>query len=241
MPLENDAPLADRLVPLRAFDLRMAAEPWPFEAAHAARIEEHWRGLSAANPHLWNGRVLKLRGWSLQGGVLSGRMLDASYAAFLAWRDWGYPDPDICNLFGSAVIRTADGALVFGQMAAHTATAGQVYPPGGNLDHGDITADGRVDVPASIARELAEETGLRAEDAQFNGHFAILDGPRLCVAAVLAFPHSAAEIARLIHEHNDKDDKPELAAAVILRRRQDVGGLAMPPYARILAQALLNI
>ena len=41
-------------------------------------------------------------------------------------------DYGIYNLFGSALIVSGDGALIFGVMGADTANAGRVYPPGGS-------------------------------------------------------------------------------------------------------------
>src|SRR5690606_17558346 len=108
------------VTPVERLDLTLAPDHWPFELANAPAIEDHWRQLSAANTQLWNGRVLKLIDWRHEGAAIRGRLVESSYAACLAWRDWGYPDPTAKNLFGSAVIRSCDDALIYGRMANHT-------------------------------------------------------------------------------------------------------------------------
>lgn len=226
-------------MPVRRFAIRLTGETWRFEAEYAEKISAHWQKLTADNPHLWNGRVMKLASFDVADGVFSGSMVEASYAAFLAWRDWNYPDPDIRNLFGSAVIRARGGELVFGKMAAHTATAGQVYPPGGNLDRDDLRESGDVDVEGSISRELGEETGLDAGEALTHSTYAVFDGPRISISRVFEFPYTAEEIVARIGNHNAREERPELDEAVVLARPSDADGLTMPPYARALAERLL--
>lgn len=232
--------IAGGLLPVQVLDIRMTRETWAFEERYRNDIEENWRRLVSENPYLWNGRVLKLTDWHLEGGRFEGRMVDTAYAAFLAWRDWGYPDPGVRNLFGSAVVRSSDGALIFGRMAAHTATAGLCYPPGGNLDHADITADGAVDIEGSIARELAEETGLDARAAEKQGLVAVFDGPRISISAILAFPMSADEVVEKVALHNRRFERPELAGVVPIFPGGDISGLPMPPFARMLADNLFG-
>ncbi|MXN63565.1 NUDIX domain-containing protein [Stappia sp. GBMRC 2046] len=227
------------LVPVRQLAVRLTGAAWRFEAENAEKIDAHWQKLTAGNPHLWNGRVMKLASFEIDGGVFRGSMVEASYAAFLAWRDWNYPDPHIRNLFGSAVIRARGGELVFGKMAGHTSTAGQVYPPGGNLDPDDLREDGEVDVAGSIVRELGEETGLDAGEALTHSTFALFDGPRISISRLFEFPYSAADIVARIDEHNAREERPELEEAIVLAKPSDADGLTMPPFARALADRLL--
>lgn len=101
----------------------------------------------------------------IAGTGLRGSFLETDYASFLAWRDWGFPDPTVKNCFALAGILTSDNAFLTGVMAAHTANAGRVYFPGGTLDPSDFIA-GKVNIESSMRRELTEETGLDPE--QFN-------------------------------------------------------------------------
>src|SRR5713226_8995453 len=89
--------------------------------------------------------------------------IDAHFASFLAWRDWGFPDGGVFNGFGMGALRCSDGAFVLGEMGEHTANAGRIYFPSGTPDLDDIR-DGAVDISGSIAREVLEETGLAPAD-----------------------------------------------------------------------------
>jgi 8-oxo-dGTP pyrophosphatase MutT (NUDIX family) len=208
-------------------------------------VERHWAEAVARNPRLWNGRVLgtlapgRPGGIAIEAGVLTACAIEWSFAEFLAWRDWGYPEIGVRNLFGSAAILSDDGALVYGVMGGHTANAGRVYPPGGSLEPRDVTGDGRVDVLRSIAIELGEETGLDPADAGTGPLLAIFDGPRVSIARVFRFGGEADAIAGRIRRFIAADPDAELADVAIIRA-QDVGDPRLPPYAAMLAAHLLR-
>ena len=123
--------------------LRLRSGAWPIADDLRPKIEAHWAACLAANPHLWNGRVLGTiapgapGGIAVHGGVLTGEAVEGDFAGFLAWRDWGFPEIGIRNLFGSALVLSSDGALILGVMGATTANAGRIYPPGGSLEPAD--------------------------------------------------------------------------------------------------------
>jgi 8-oxo-dGTP pyrophosphatase MutT (NUDIX family) len=219
---------------------------WPFPAGDRQRIAEHWERLVASNPRLWNGRVLgtlapgRSGGISIRDGVLTATALEDDFAAFVAWRDWGFPDLGLRNLFGSAVIRAADGPLIYGLMGAHTANPGRIYPPGGSLEPRDVTADGRVDVLRSIELELAEETGLSHGDAAPERLLAVFDGPRVSIAQVYRFSEPADVLAGRIRAFIAADSRPELADIVVVSRAADLPAKATQPFAAALATHLLG-
>lgn len=212
---------------------------WAFERRHAGEIEAHWAELLRQNPTLWNGRTLKLAGYTLADGHFTGTCRECSYAAFLAWRDWGAPDLETRNIFGSAVLRAADGALLYGVMSQTTANSGRIYPPGGNLDPADIRPDGCVDILGAIFRELEEETGLRAQDITPGPLYAILDGPRISIARVLDVPLAAAPLRERILRHSQASEEQELSDIRILRHPQDLASPDFVPFARDIARLLL--
>ncbi|NNE21280.1 MAG: NUDIX hydrolase [Rhizobiales bacterium] len=178
--------------------------------------------MSAANPDIWNGNVLMAYDVKLSGSVFSASFLNTDYASFIAWRDWGWPDTTVYNCFGSAVIRSRDGALVYGCMHTNTLNAGLCYPPGGSLDQTDLRDDGSIDLDGSITRELAEETGLDAAGATAGGRWAIFDEQRISIARMLTFDSSADEIADQINAHILAEESPELSGSVILRAINDI-------------------
>ena len=221
--------------------LETSEEAWPFAQIHRERIAAHWAATVAGNPTLWDGRVLGTLAPRVENGVLSARLIETSFSAFLAWRDWGYPDKDYFNMFGSAVISGSDGGYIFGVMGAHTSNAGHIYPCGGSLEPGDVAPGGTVDLWGSIARELNEETGLRAEDAQQGGDFLSRHGQLLSVTRVFRFDAPTRDLARKIEANIAAQDERELAGVAVLFDAGDLDPGRMPAYALATARHLLGV
>ena len=190
-----------------ALDFRLGAGVWDFARARAAEIAALWARRSAEKPRLFNGRVLMLGRHAVEARqalrVLSGEFLETDFADFLAWREFGFPESNACNGFSMAALRAADGAFLLGEMAAHTASAGAIYFPAGTPDRQDLSGD-VVDLEASVRRELFEETGLRAEEAEItpgwivaraNGRVACMKLMRLAVAGEAARARIDAALA----------------------------------------------
>ncbi len=226
-------------VPITSLDLRLGPGKWAFAQDEKTRIAEHWRKLEDENPRIWNGEVLICSGAVLKETVLSGQFIKTDYASFVAWRDWGWPDKAVCNCFGSAAVLAADKAVLYGRMAGHTLNPGKIYPPGGSLEMRDVGADGRVDVMGSIIRELEEETGLKATDAEKGKLLAIFDGHRLSVAQVFRFGGSAEVLARQVRHYLQSAHEDELSDIEIVNSTSQIDS-TMPPYAVALAQYLVS-
>jgi len=120
--------------PILSLDLQFTADPWDFALAERVRIDAHWARLVAANPGLWNGEVLMCSHVTFADGRLEARFIRSDFASLVAWRDWDWNASNALNLFGSAVVMSGDGALLYGRMADHTLNAGRIYPPGGSLE-----------------------------------------------------------------------------------------------------------
>jgi 8-oxo-dGTP pyrophosphatase MutT (NUDIX family) len=226
-------------VVITALDLRLHSGSWSFAEAEKSRIAEHWRKLADANPRIWNGDVLICAGAEVANSVLTGRFIKTDYASFVAWRDWGWPDKTVCNVFGSAIVHTADNALLYGRMASHTLNAGKIYPPGGSLEMKDVATDGRVDVMGSLIRELMEETGLDAADAERGELLAVFDGPRLSVAQVFRFAQPAEVLAEEVRRYLHDGHEDELSDIEIVRASSQFDS-TMPAYAVALARYLVG-
>lgn len=224
-------------VAITALDLRLHSGSWSFAEAEKLRIAEHWRKLADANPRIWNGDVLICAEAGITDAVLTGRFIKTDYASFVAWRDWGWPDKSVSNLFGSAIVHTSDNALLYGRMAPHTLNAGKIYPPGGSLEMKDVSADGRVDVMGSLIRELTEETGLNAADAEKGELLAVFDGPRLSVAQVFRFTSSAETLAGQVRRYLHDGHEDELSDIEIIRAGSQFDS-TMPDYAVAIARYL---
>lgn len=225
--------------------LRLRSGGWPLTDDFRPKIEAHWAACVAANPHLWNGRVLgtlapgQPGGITIQEGVLTGEAVEGDFAGFLAWRDWGFPEIGIRNLFGSALVMSSDEALILGVMGATTANAGRMYPPGGSLEPADVDAHGEVDVIASIERELKEETGLNAAEAVVDGMMVAFDGPRVSVGRVLRFPMPADDLVSTIMAELDRQEERELERVVAFRSRAELDRPEVTGYSRAFAGRLL--
>lgn len=237
--MNDQRPSAITPQPITSLDLRLRPGSWAFADAERLRIREHWRKLADANPKIWNGDVLICSGAELEDGGLKGDFLKTDYASFVAWRDWGWPDRTVCNCFGSAAVLSSDRAVLYGRMAGHTLNAGKIYPPGGSLEMMDVKADGRVDVMGSITRELEEETGLKAADAERGELLAIFDEYRLSVAQVFHFASSAEALAKGIRQYLRTAHEDELSDIEIVSPTSQIDS-TMPPYAIALAQYLVK-
>ncbi|QRG07506.1 NUDIX hydrolase [Xanthobacter dioxanivorans] len=224
-------PVDRRIAPVHHLDLVFEPGGWPEMAPRRAEIEAHFARRAAGNPHLWNGPVLLLRDYAFHGGSLSGRFRQTDFAAFTFWRDTGWRDQGLVNAFALAAIEGSDGGFVLGVMGPHTASAGRTYFPGGTPDPSDITPDGRVDLHASMLRELLEETGLSpadiARDAGFTG---IFEGPRVALPGRLVFDAPADALAARIRAFLAREERPELADVAVVQSEADITG-QMAPFA----------
>ena len=92
------------------------------------------------------------------------------------------------NCFAMAALRCADGAFLLGEMAPHTFNAGQIYFPAGTPDPNDVF-DNRVDLEASVRRELFEETGIEAsETIMASGWTLALTPQRIACMKLMTLP-----------------------------------------------------
>jgi 8-oxo-dGTP pyrophosphatase MutT (NUDIX family) len=214
---------------LKSLELRFAPVRWAFAEERRAEIDAHFAELKHARSALWNGRVLLLHQWSLADGVFRGAYLETDFASFLAWRDWGFPDPAVRNSFSMGALQAADGAFLLGVMGAHTANAGKVYFPCGTPDPGDIAGD-RVDLDGSARRELAEETGLEASGLEAEpGWTTVFARPRIAHIKVLRSNETATALRARIMGHLMQEQQPELADIRIVRGPADLDPM-MPDF-----------
>ena len=208
----------------RVTTLDLAVRPivWSFAEERRAEIASHFAEKQRERPKIWNGRVLLGRDAVFADGHLSATYFETDFASFLAWRDWGFPDTAVFNGFGMGALRTSDGAFIMGEMAQHTANAGRIYFPSGTPDLGDVT-DGALDVPGSVVREIAEETGLTAEDytAEAVWH-CVVSGRAIAMIRVLNLDMPGEEARARIEANLAREDEPELSAIHLVRGMSDL-------------------
>ncbi|MGY3038354.1 hypothetical protein ACVIIV_007524 [Bradyrhizobium sp. USDA 4354] len=208
----------------RVTTLDLAVRPiaWPFAEERRAEIAAHFAEKQRERPKIWNGRVLLGCDAVFAGGHFTATYFETDFASFLAWRDWGFPDPAVFNGFGMGALRTSDGAFVMGEMAQHTANAGRIYFPSGTPDLDDVR-DGALDVPGSVVREIAEETGLTADDyaAEADWH-CVVSGRAIAMIRVLNLDMRGDEARARIEANLAREAEPELSAIHLVRGMGDL-------------------
>jgi 8-oxo-dGTP pyrophosphatase MutT (NUDIX family) len=221
----SDSPVVrvDRL------ELSVIPRPWPFALARRAEINEHFEKQRQVRPALFNGRVLLLHDHAIAGNAFRGHFFESDFASFLAWRDWGFPDAAVKNCFAMGALRGSDGSYLLGVMGGHTANAGKIYFPSGTPEPADV-AGARLDLDSNVAREVAEETGLRPEDVEAQaGWYTVSAGPRIALMKVLQARESATALRARILAYLAGQRQPELAGIRIVRGRADIE-VMMPPF-----------
>jgi 8-oxo-dGTP pyrophosphatase MutT (NUDIX family) len=210
-------------------DLSLQPRSWRFAEERRADIDAHFANQRVAKPQLWNGRILLGRNPVFAGGRFSAGYFETDFASFLAWRDWSFPDPEVFNGFGMGALRCADGAFVLGEMGQHTANAGRIYFPSGTPDLDDIR-DGAVDIPASVGREVEEETGLTAADYRAGAHWdCVVSGPAIAMIRILDVEMPGEALRARIEANLARQHQPELAAIHLVRATPDLTA-AMPRF-----------
>ena len=230
---------APTLFAVERLDLTFAPKPWAYADAQRAEIDAYFAELQRERPAIWNGRVLLLHHQVVSGGVFRGQYLETDYASFIAWRHWGSPPAGVHDCFGAAAVVAADGGVLLGVMGAHTANAGAVYFPAGTPDPSDVV-DGKVDLAASVARELTEETGCGiGEFAAEPGWTTVVEGGLIVQVKVLRSTESAEALRARMLAHLAKDKEPELADIRIVRAPRDFTA-AMPDFVTAFLERLVD-
>jgi 8-oxo-dGTP pyrophosphatase MutT (NUDIX family) len=225
---------APRIEEIATIEFRPEQKPWPFATDCATEIDAHWAELVRRNPHHYNGRVLLMRDVDVvaTGRVrrLKGGCFVAEYKAFLAWRDFGFPDRTVCNAFAMAALLSADGAFLLGEMGKATANAGQIYFPAGTPEPDDLVGES-VDLERSVRRELREETGIWADEIAFDeGWTVVFQDRRLACMKTVRSARSAAELVARGAAFIASEKQPELARLIAVRSIADLDERRMPDF-----------
>ena len=219
MPSSVNAAIIHRVTTL---DLNFQERPWPFADQRRADIDAHFALRQRDKPEIWNGRVLLGRDADISGNCFCANYFETDFASLLAWRDWGFPDPEIFNGFGMGALRCADGAFVMGEMGQHTANAGQIYFPAGTPDLDDLR-DGKVDMDDSVTRELEEETGLTPADYKAGEHWdCVVVGATVAMMRILHAGIPGEAMRARIEANLAVQDHPELSRIHLVRGVSDL-------------------
>ena len=219
--------VATRILEVAELDLAYEPKPWAFAESRADEIARHWAERKAALPRMFDGRILLLGRHEFatrEDGttILRGAYFETDFKAFLAWRDFGFPDASVCNCFAMAALQSSDGAFLLGEMGAHTANAGMVYFAAGTPDRNDIFGT-KVDLFASVRRELQEETGVSPDEAAFAAGWTIVHAPpRIACMKTTRIDATADSLKARIDAFLAADPDPELQRMHLVRNAQDI-------------------
>jgi 8-oxo-dGTP pyrophosphatase MutT (NUDIX family) len=221
----------------KAAELDCVFEPrrWAFAEDRAGEIAAHWAKRKAALPSLFDGRVLlsgRQEVVKREDGAttLRGAYFEVDYRAFLAWRDFGFPDASVSNCFSMAALQSSDGAFLLGEMASHTANAGSVYFAAGTPDPSDVFG-ARVDLAASVRRELREETGISADEVAMAPDWTIVwEPPRIACMKVMRMAETAQAIQTRVEAFLAQEPKAELRRLHIVRGDRDIEKINCPSF-----------
>ncbi len=232
---------ADCVVRVASLSLRASTGGWLYSDHHREAIDAHWKLATAANPSFFNGVIHVVDRLDVGDNHIEAQLIATGFKSFLYWRDEGFPaEGGVRDGFGSALLRSADGHILLGRQRPGNINAGLAYLPGGFIDSRDAGRDGTVDIAASVERELKEETGLGLDDLTAEPGFIVtMTGAQVSFAVAYNSPLTAEALGAKVHAHIAAESDPELAEMVIVRGFDDLQGLAMPHYARVLLSSPL--
>lgn len=234
-------PEHDSVSEIAACRLVVGVGNWPFAGAKRDEIDAHWEQAVRANPTYFNGTIYLMETFDLADGALSAHLIATEFKNYLYWRHCGFPSTGVRDGFGSALISSSDGAYVLARQRPGNVNAGLTYLPGGFIDARDVGTAGDVDMAKSIAREVAEETGLSGGILQPRPGFLVTQkGAHVSIAKVFDASLDADAVKARIDDHIAGEANSELEEAVVVRAYGDLRDLAMPGFARVLLSELLT-
>lgn len=229
-------PEEETILPVSSIDVRVLPGPHPLYVANEAEIAANWEREVAANPALFNGKLVFLSALSLDGDRVSARGHLVPYSTHLWWRrqkgrTGGY------HCFCWAVPISSDGAVIAIRMGPQTANPGLVYCAAGSLEEDDIVGDA-VDLHANMEREVREETGLDLAGAvaEPDRFYSIFREETLMSFRFYRFRQTAEEMLATVREHMRHDPEQEIDDVVAIRdSRADAYRYSrfMPPLLRL--------
>jgi 8-oxo-dGTP pyrophosphatase MutT (NUDIX family) len=227
----------------RIAECRLQIEPWqwPLATRHRADIARDWQRRRAACPALFDGAVYLFSTYAIDDAALSGTLFKTDFKTLLYWRSLPFAISDVVReASGASLIRSAEGYLLMGRQGPGQLNSGRIYPPSGVIDNDDVVGTA-IDIDASIARELAEETGLTTNDLhRVPGYCVAIVDQHLTIGIEWRSSLPAEELRQRILQFIASQAAPELEDVVIVRPDTWRAIEEMPPHARVFAGAILS-
>ncbi|MEZ5818990.1 MAG: NUDIX hydrolase [Hyphomicrobiaceae bacterium] len=215
--------------------------PWPLAISNAADIRCHFKRRQSENPAFYDGEVYVLREAWQCGPEVEGLFSLERFSSFLYWRDGLGSDAATLDGFGTALVRSSEGHVLAVRAASDTLNSGRIFLPGGFIDARDREPGGLIDIDRSIARELAEETGLKVDDlARVPGYIVGRRGRHCCFCVEFRSALGSRDLRELMLEGARRDKDGELADVVIVARRADLDSYDVLDHARLVIESVLS-
>jgi len=215
--------------------------PWALAGANASAIAAHFEHRRNGNPAFFDGQVYVLRQLHRQLDAIVGTFSLERFSAFLFWRDGLGADLATLDGFATALVRSAEGHVLAGRAAPGTLNAGRVYLPGGFIDARDQRPDGTIDIDASVARELVEETGLAVTDlTRIPGYIVARHGRHCCFAIEYRSPLTAAALLERVQRGFAVATDGELSEVLTIGGLEELARHDTLEHARFLVANLLG-
>jgi 8-oxo-dGTP pyrophosphatase MutT (NUDIX family) len=209
-------PPEQTVFPVGDIDLHVLEGDHPFHLLEADAARANWVTEIAANPALFDGRMVFQHRMAVGPDGISGEAYVVPFSTFLWWRKQTVREGGF-HVFAFPVLVASDNALVAIRMGQHTANPGQVYFAAGSLDESDIV-DGRCDIEGNMRREVLEETGLDLGDAFAEpGYHASHFRHSLTVFRLFRLAMTADELVARIEAHMPDAADQEIEGAVAIR------------------------
>lgn len=221
--------------------LAIADWSWPLAQRHDAEIALAWQRRQAEAGGFFDGPVYLFKDYVIDAGRLVGTMFRTDFKTLLYFRALPFAASDsVREASGASLIRSAEGHLLFGRQAPGQLNSGRIYPPSGVIDADDVAGD-RIDIEASIVRELGEETGLLPADFErVPGYVLALVGVHVAIGVEWRSQLPAVELRERILDFLRPQASPELEDIVIVRSEAQLADQKAPPHARVFARALIG-
>ncbi len=230
------------LTSLTGLSARLVTHDWAWARVNAAAIAENWERRLSERPRMFDGKVLLSCNCSIRDGFCEMLYFETRFSNFIAYREWGSPDPQVANAFAAIVPLTGDGAILLGEMAPHTANAGKIYFPCGTPDPDDLRPGGLVDLAGSAEREFTEETGLQLPYEAEPSPWVLMRGNGQCAfLRPVRFQESTDVLLATIAAHHASEAQPELSQMVVVRRRADIDPERMPGFVRAYLESVIPV
>jgi len=184
---------------------------WSYANDNKEEISQHWHKRIKGNPSFFNGRVLVMENYLLEGGVLEAQFMETEFASFLYWKDHGFQEAGAKDAFGSALIRARDGEVLLARQRVGNLNAGLAYMPGGFIDRRDVGGDGVINIDQSVARELEEEASLPfSAFTRTSGYVVTVRPTQISIGIELVSSLDAVALRRVLMDNIARQDVSEL-------------------------------